>query len=173
MMANDFYIDQTEARVQASFAFNRASSLTDIRLFACEARGIPPGTRSADGPLGLEVSMESKLLERSEGSVTFAVEVVSQAVEVARVSEVPLTQVRVCFHLEYQLAEGYEPKDEEMDAFREGNAIFHCWPYAREMVSNLSMRLRLVGPPLPMLHLRQKQEHYQKPRARKALKAGG
>jgi hypothetical protein len=172
-MLTDYSIAQTESRVKASFAFTREATLTDIRLFSCEAQGIRPGARDSDETLGLEGGVESRLVGREERTVTFAVEVVSQAIDVTKPLETPLTRVRVAFHLEYQLGERYEPSEDELDAFREGNAIFHCWPYAREMVSKLNMRLRLNGPPLPMLYLRQKPDEYPKPKVRRVARAAG
>jgi hypothetical protein len=50
------------------------------------------------------------------------------------------------------------PPQQELDAFKAGNAIFHCWPYTRELVQSMTMRMGLAIPPLPFLRLAPKPE---------------
>lgn len=64
-----------------------------------------------------------------------------------------LFHVDCCFELEYLLKPGYLPTGEELEAFKKGNAIFHCWPYVREFVQNATQRLGLAVPPIPLLRL--------------------
>jgi len=53
----------------------------------------------------------------------------------------------------YDLAEGFEPNNEEITAFKKGNAIFNCWPYFREYVQNSVTRMDYPAPTVPYLRL--------------------
>jgi len=53
----------------------------------------------------------------------------------------------------YELAEGYEPTSEQIDAFRQGNAIFNCWPYFREYVQNSVARMNYPPVTIPFLRM--------------------
>jgi hypothetical protein len=57
------------------------------------------------------------------------------------------------FELCYSLQEGYSPSEKEIAAFKDGNAIFNCWPYAREFAQNIALRMGHAAPPLPLLRV--------------------
>ena len=69
-----------------------------------------------------------------------------------------LFQIVSRYALVYDLRPGYVPPQQELDAFKDGNAIFHCWPYTRELVQSMTMRMGLPIPPLPFLRLAPKPE---------------
>jgi hypothetical protein len=54
---------------------------------------------------------------------------------------------------DYLLNEGYDPIAEEIDAFRESNAIFNCWPYFRELVQSSLSRMNYPPMSIPFLRL--------------------
>ncbi len=71
---------------------------------------------------------------------------------------VRLFLLECAFDLDYELHEkSFEPSPESVTAFKDGNAVFNCWPYAREFVHNLTARMGLDLPPLPFLRIVPKQ----------------
>jgi len=61
--------------------------------------------------------------------------------------------VECAYELCYGLEEGYRPEGNEIEAFKNGNAIFNCWPYFREFFQNLTSRMDQAPPPLPFLRV--------------------
>jgi hypothetical protein len=62
------------------------------------------------------------------------------------------------FDLDYELHDAaFEPSPESVAAFKDGNAVFNCWPYTREFVHNITTRMGLDLPPLPFLRIVPKQ----------------
>ncbi|MGQ9633143.1 MAG: hypothetical protein ACUVXB_02760 [Bryobacteraceae bacterium] len=57
------------------------------------------------------------------------------------------------FAVRYVLKEDHWPEEQEREAFNEGNAVFLCWPYAREVVQNRILRMGLALPPLLLLRI--------------------
>jgi hypothetical protein len=53
----------------------------------------------------------------------------------------------------YQLAEGYAPTPEQIEAFRHGNAVFNCWSYFREYVQNSVARMNFPPVTIPFLRM--------------------
>lgn len=64
-----------------------------------------------------------------------------------------LFSIECAFEVEYELAEGFHPTPDSVDAFKDGNAIFNCWPYAREFVQNVTSRMEMNPPALPLLRM--------------------
>jgi hypothetical protein len=60
------------------------------------------------------------------------------------------------FEANYELLQNYKPAQDEIDAFSAGNAVFNCWPYFREIVQNLTLRMGFSIPPIPFLRIQTK-----------------
>lgn len=66
--------------------------------------------------------------------------------------------VECAFDVDYEIEDkSFQPSAESITAFKDGNAIFNCWPYARELVQNITSRMELHPPPIPLLRLIPKQ----------------
>lgn len=69
-----------------------------------------------------------------------------------------LALVECAFDLDYELDDkSFQPSPESVTAFKDGNAVFNCWPYTREFVQNIAARMGLDLPPLPFLRIVPKQ----------------
>src|ERR1035438_9475279 len=69
-----------------------------------------------------------------------------------------LVLVECAFDLDYELDDkSFQPSLESVTAFKDGNAVFNCWPYTREFVQNIAARMGLDLPPLPFLRIVPKQ----------------
>lgn len=82
---------------------------------------------------------------------------------ISTTSDEPTLLVEAGFEVDYSLRDQYEPEEDAIDAFQNGNAIFNVWPYFREFLQ--SVTTRMGHPPLtaPFLKLRPKPEEKRPP----------
>jgi hypothetical protein len=149
-----FTIEQDQDTVRAAHRFQVSARLQDVQLLDCSA-SVSEASRELEGQLRLGLTMETGVLSTSEGNARFWVRI-SIFGDPADAPEQPDRhhfEVACRYALDYALRPGYAPSSQDVDAFREGNAVFHCWPYSRELVQNMTMRMGLPVPPLPFLRL--------------------
>ena len=149
-----FTIRQRKDEVQAAYRFQVNAELRDVQLLDCTA-STSEGKAQLEDQLRLGLAMEPSVSNVSEGQAKFAVRisVFGDSNEAAGEADQHLFQVVCRYLLAYDLRPGYVPPQQELDAFKDGNAIFHCWPYTRELVQSMTMRMGLPIPPLPFLRL--------------------
>jgi hypothetical protein len=154
-----FLIRQDKNEVHAAHRFQVNAELRDVQLLDCLA-SISEGKAQLEDRLRLGMKMEPSVLHVSEGQAKFAVSisVFGDPNEAVVEADQHLFQVVSRYALVYDLRPGYVPPQQELDAFKAGNAIFHCWPYTRELVQSMTMRMGLAIPPLPFLRLAPKPE---------------
>jgi hypothetical protein len=147
-------IQQGQTKVKAAWRFQTNAEFREIRLLDCSAT-LAEGFEPAAGRLRLSLEFDSRVLEAPSGAARFAVRatVRGNPKDADASQEVELLTVSCRYALEYTLRPSYTPSQEDLDAFKEGNAVFHCWPYFREMVQNVTMRMGLQITPLPLLRL--------------------
>jgi hypothetical protein len=154
-----FSIEQDKDKVRASHRFQVSASLQDVQLLDCSA-SVSEAKMEIGGQLRLGLTMATGVLGLSEGNARFWVRIIIFG-DPADASEQPEHhhfEIACRYALAYDMQPGYTPSPQEVDAFREGNAVFHCWPYSRELVQNMTMRMGLLIPPLPFLRLTPKNE---------------
>jgi hypothetical protein len=66
----------------------------------------------------------------------------------------PLLAIAATFIAEYEMAEGFTPSTEDLNAFVNANAVFNCWPYWREYVHSTAARMNLPPLTLPFFRVR-------------------
>jgi hypothetical protein len=69
----------------------------------------------------------------------------------------PLLIIAATFIAEYEMAEGFNPPTEDLNAFVHANAVFNCWPYWREYVHSTAARMNLPPLTLPFFRVRTPQ----------------
>jgi len=72
---------------------------------------------------------------------------------VAESDDAEVISIKCTLQAAYNLLEGYEPTPEQIEAFKDGNAIFNCWTYFREFVQNAVTRMNYPPPTLPFLRM--------------------
>ena len=105
------------------------------------------------GPFSLRVSHNSVANAIVDGILQIEARFQAQGYDS---SEPPalLFSIECAFDLNYQIQDKtFEPTPESIAAFKDGNAIFNAWPYARELVNSLTSRMDLHTPPLPFLRI--------------------
>ena len=126
------------------------ANLEDVHLLDCASR-TEEGLDLGEEELRLALQVDSALM-RQEGQQVWIAVMVGIAGKRKDV-ESPVFESHCRFALRYRLRDEYRASEEEIEAFREGNAIFHCWPYSRELLQNLTTRMGLDVPPIPLLRL--------------------
>lgn len=147
-------VQQDEASLAADHRFQVNAELKELRLLDCSA-SVSPEVLEKEGELRLGLGFQSSILEHSETGASFAVKMTVHGDQTPPGDSPPkrLFEVSCRFAVQYALKEGYSPDKQELEAFKEGNAVFQCWPYARELVQNLTLRMGLQLPPLPLLRI--------------------
>jgi hypothetical protein len=144
-------ISQDPEDIAHAVKLQNKCELTNVTLRDSHASA--EGTQETNaGPFSLRVthtSTANAIVERVlRVQVRFHIECYDSAVPPGL-----LFNVQSAFDLDYRIEEGFEPTDESIGAFKDGNAVFNCWPYAREFVQSMTSRMGLTPPPLPLLRL--------------------
>jgi hypothetical protein len=150
-----FLIEQTPKEFKATAIFQRNAQLVQVRLkrFCANSVEPPPAVER-----GFDLSLKHSSLgaTTSADQVAFDIEVIFDAIGDGD-TEKQLFHIDCCYELKYKLRPGYTPSPEELAAFQAGNALFHCWPFAREFVQNATQRMGLTVPPIPMFRVQAKR----------------
>ncbi len=146
-----FSIQQDQDQIRGAWRFQTHADLGCLRMKDCKAWSADAEARP-EGELRLGVGYEVKRTDAPVGTVRIEV-AFRFAAEAASNPEQKLFEIHCGFQLDYKLVPDYTPTDEDVAAFQGGNAVFHCWPHAREFVQSAAMRMGLSVPPLPLLRL--------------------
>ena len=122
--------------------------LRQVTLVRCAGWKAPAGTQLSE-PYTLNESHSSATTLVND---VLAVDVSFEAFAVDA-NKTKVFSVECVYELRYGLGEGYRPEGNEIEAFKNGNAIFNCWPYFREFFQNLTSRMGEAPPPLPFLRV--------------------
>ena len=149
-----FTIEQDKDAVQAAHHFQVSAMLQDVQLLDCTA-SVSEAKSEIEGQLRLGLTMETGVLSHSAENARFWVRIgiFGDPADAPEQPEHHRFEVVCRYALAYGLRPGYDPSPQELDAFREGNAVLHCWPYSRELAQNMTMRMGPPIPPLPFLRL--------------------
>lgn len=144
-----FLIEQNPEHAKERAEFILHSELSAIRMMefsASRAERLPEAEQ-----LRLEMKHRTEKGAGAGGRQTFVVEL--EVRSMAADGGAQVFEVKARFEAEYTLSPGFAPTEGQLQAFKEGNAAFHCWPYFREFVQSSTQRMGLSVPPMPMLVL--------------------
>ena len=145
-------ISQSLEEIQSAIALQSKCELKRVGLRQCHASLEGTQTEMA-GPFSLMVSHNSIANAIRDGLLRIEGRFQVQGYDS---SEPPalLFSVECAFDLDYEIKDkDFEPSSESISAFKDGNAIFNCWPFARELVSSLTSRMDLHVSSLPFLRM--------------------
>ncbi len=137
---------------RAAQALQAKCELRRIWLRQCQV-SLEGSEDSLKGPFSLRFSHNSLANAIIDGLLRFEVRFQVRSYDS---SEPPalLFDITCAFDLEYMLDDKtYQPSPESITAFKDGNALFNCWPYVREFVQSATARMGLNPPPLPFLRV--------------------
>lgn len=144
------HIEQDKNQAQLAFSLQSRADVDTIRLMesrvACK---VAPG--NVKFPLLIALRHQAEDAVVSGRKLTIPIRFEFKAVTEDEEAEVLIITCRL--EAAYELAEGYEPTPEQIDAFRQGNAIFNCWSYFREYVQNSVARMNYPPVAIPFLRM--------------------
>jgi hypothetical protein len=141
-------IAPTREEFKAAQSLQTHCDLDHITLLRCSTARVPTGTQLSE-PYTLSASNSSTAKLIGE-VLTVEAFFNSTAVDA---NKAQVFTVECVYELSYRLKEGYTPQENEIEAFKNGNAIFNCWPYFRELFQNVTARMGQAPPPLPLLRV--------------------
>ncbi len=146
-----FTISQAHEELASVMKFQTHAQLSGVRMKSFCASSADKEPEINDG---LQLDLQHSVTRASaEGdSAQFDVKLEIEALG-DKDPEKLLFRVECCFELTYSLAPDYHPTEAEIEAFKQGNAVFHSWPYMREFVQSATQRMGLSVPPIPLLRL--------------------
>lgn len=147
---------QDADQAAASARLQKRCELSSITLISCELEK-QKDVDSLEQPFRLGFRHRATPRKLQSGATDLRVDVAFTFVSLDSSSPAKRLFILDCeFLAEYTLDDGATPSEEEIIAFAKANAIFNCWPYAREFLQNMTARMELPTPPLPYLRLKTK-----------------
>lgn len=114
---------------------------------------------SDTGAVDLLVNRTAEISEHQEENGTFFVVATMRAqLSSEQAKEDALVSIETRFELQYRLPEGFQADPETLTAFAETNGIYNAWPYWREFVQSMFVRMGLPPLVLPLLRAREMME---------------
>lgn len=147
-------IQQNPIQIKNSFSLQRRAELTGVRLVAASIKSTDPEqSESAVGPVAIEVGFSNVSSKCSGGSMRVLLAFGAKAHD-SSPTPTEIFSVKCRFEMTYELEEGYQPTQDEMDAFAGGNAVFNAWSFFREFAQNTVVRMGFPSTPtIPFLRL--------------------
>jgi preprotein translocase subunit SecB len=159
---NSFSIFQTKEETQLAITVHQNAEIDEVRLARAKAAADRPGT-ALKSPIVISMDVRAKDVEGPPGNLLVEV---SFRLSGSRKEDQPKTRAVVCiectFEASYQLHPEFTPTPEQVKAFKDGNAIFNCWPYCRQYVQETIQRLGYPPLMLPFLRVQTKQRQNRK-----------
>lgn len=143
-------ISQTPEEIHAATAIQSNCELSRIALASCQASadGVPENLQP---PFKLQIAHSSSAFPIVGGSLRIKVNFNVNGVD-ASSPPATLFTIVCTFDVDYQIKDAsFEPTPESITAFKDGNAVFNCWPYSREFIQSIVSRMAITPPPLPLL----------------------
>lgn len=129
-----------------------AVQITSIRLVDVVARTRVASAEQA-GKVELKLGHTGRLKEfRKEGTFTVLATMEMQLVP-RKNADRPVVAIRAGFELAYALPPGFTAPRSVLTIFAKTNGIFNVWPYWRELVQSMFVRMALPPIALPVFRL--------------------
>jgi hypothetical protein len=141
-------ISPTREEFKAAQSLQTHCELSQVALLRCAGQRAPAGAQLSE-PYTLNES-HSSTARLIDDALAVEVSFDSYAVDANKIT---VFSVECAYELCYGLKDGYRPEGNEIEAFKNGNAIFNCWPYFREFFQSLTSRMGQAPPPLPFLRV--------------------
>ncbi len=159
---NRFVIEQTKEKTQLATSLHQSAELEGIRLARAKASGDRPQV-AFNGQIAVSINVRAKRVETVAGQLS--IEVLFRLMgsrKSENAKERPAFCIDCTFEANYILRPGFEPSEEQVSAFKDGNAIFNCWPYCRQHIQETLLTMGYPPLTLPFLRVVTKQQATRK-----------
>lgn len=161
-------IQQEHAAAIQSLELIAYTSIRSVRLVEAHVQGPKRHWETADDVvLDSEISFspaDATVIEGSageSGSLMLVVEFTFRAFQKAQAGVQDILIIRCRFESSYALKPGHSPTSTQISAFHGSNAVFNCWPFFREFVQSMAVRIEFPPPPVPFLVVTSRSEPRQ------------
>jgi hypothetical protein len=161
------FIEQNTEQARLAFSLQRRADIESIRMVEATAN-CRLKREDVTFPLLFHLKHQAEDVVLLGSKLTIPIRFGLKAVTADH--RVPVIVVACRVEVDYNLYEGYTPTPEEIDAFKQGNAIFNCWTYFREYVQSTVARMNFPPLTLPFLRMVPKASA-QAPAAPRAIEA--
>ncbi len=145
-------ISQDTKEIKAALALQSKCELAQVSLRQCHA-SLEGSEETLKEPFSIRLSHNSTANAISNGVLQIEVRFQFQTYDSGEPPSL-LCSIVCAFDLKYEISDNaFQPTAESIAAFKDGNAIFNCWPYVREFMQSTSARMGLRTPPLPLLRI--------------------
>jgi len=164
---NTFTIGQTKQESELAIALHQNAQIIDVRLARSKTSADRPGIEFKE-PIAASLAVKAQNVEGPFGQLVVEVSFRLTGTRKESASkERKAVSVECAFELTYQLKPDFSPSSEQIRAFKDGNAIFNCWPYGRQFIQDTIQRLGYPPLILPFLRVQTKRRE-----DRKRMKSG-
>jgi len=145
-------ISQDKEEIRAGSALASKCEIKQVSLRRAHV-SLEGSEESMTGPFSLRLSHHSDASAITDGILRIAVVYQFQSYDSSEIPSLHFS-IECALDAEYHLEDpSYQPSEESISAFKDGNAIFNTWPYAREFVQSMASRMSVHPPPLPFLRI--------------------
>jgi preprotein translocase subunit SecB len=159
---NAFMIFQTKEETELAIAVNRNAQINDVRLARAKTTADRPEI-ALKNPIVVSMDVKAKHIEASGGQLLVEVSFrLAGSRKEDQSKKGTIFCVECTFEVSYQLHPEFTPSIEQIKAFKDGNAIFNCWPYCRQYVQDMIQRMGYPPLILPLLRVQTKHRESRK-----------
>lgn len=145
--------------------------LLDVRLREVAAVGSPPKGKMM---MSVVVGHSARVTDKTAQGFDVAAEIAVRAVAAegrrksAGSRRTPtMLSIRATFDLRYQLSKIAECSRQDLTQFANVNGVYNAWPYWRELIQSVSVRMGLPPLTLPVFRIPQPGRQTDRPKARR------
>ncbi len=159
---NRFFIEQTKEETDLAVSLHRHAELAGVRLSRVKASGDRPEDAIKD-QMAFSIDVKAKQAEALPNQLIIEVGFrLTGKRKTESGKEKTVLCIESAFEITYQLRPEFAPTAEQIAAFKDGNAIFNCWPYCREHVQESLIRMGFPALALPFLRVVTRQREAKK-----------
>jgi len=145
-------ISQTSEEIAAAQILQQKCEVRNIILRQCHV-SLEGSEQSLTKPFSVKLSHNSTANAILDDVLSIEVRYQIQSYDASEPASL-LFNVECSFQIDYEIKDtSFRPTPEAIAAFKDGNAIFNSWAFAREFAHSMTMRMGLHPPPIPLLRI--------------------
>lgn len=148
-------IEQDAQETREAFALNTNAALVGLRLANAGLSSLSSQAALGD-TMSTEIDFRPGRVTQDDRDLSLGIEFTFLLRDGGSTGQ-ELLRIACSFEVEYELRPSFAPTEEQLRAFHKGNAVFNCWPFFREFIQNMAVRMAYPPPPIPFLRLMPKR----------------
>jgi len=146
-------IEQSEKQFEDARLVGANVRLENVRLASCSCHAGHPDQRGENDSTRIRTGPGTASRSGSQITLPVIFEIMIGAPEPEKETDEAMLLISCVFEAGYAVRPGFDPTDEQLHAFHSANGIFNCWPFFREFVHSMAVRMGHPPAPVPLLRL--------------------